>query len=202
MSSDAELTKLAAAALLQEAVLGATRASIAGPSGWKKPNRCAPNKAFLKNTLKGVLSSNRMRDRKIVSRSEEKRQAHETRLREQNKYKKLYISASTKSPRKNGVIDGGSNIRVPMEDCDKDRPAPITILHNSKTTKETNRNMLQKDAQSIVWTDDDCLELQPVTKKSLKIYQKEKSLQRARKMFRPLNFVPGTSLDLSLANQT
>lgn len=136
-----------------------------------------------------------MRDRKIVSRSEEKRRAHENRLKEQNKYKKLYISASTKSLKKKCVIDVGPGPSVPADGNVEGRLTATTLPNKRKKNEEqSNRNVPNKCAQSLVWTDDDRLELQPVTKKLTKTDRREKSLHRARKMIRSLNFVPGANL--------
>lgn len=45
--------------LLREAVQGAARAEIVGPSGWVKVAQPKPNKRFLVNTIRNTVSSNK-----------------------------------------------------------------------------------------------------------------------------------------------
>ncbi|KPJ10200.1 hypothetical protein RR48_05023 [Papilio machaon] len=56
---DEALEKLAVEELLREAVQGAARAEIVGPSGWVKSAPQKSNKRFLVNTLRHTVSSNK-----------------------------------------------------------------------------------------------------------------------------------------------
>ncbi|XP_045459842.1 protein POLR1D-like [Melitaea cinxia] len=56
---DEALEKLAVEELLREAVQGAARAEIVGPSGWIKAPQQKTNKRFLVNTLRHAVGSNR-----------------------------------------------------------------------------------------------------------------------------------------------
>ncbi|XP_068626544.1 protein POLR1D-like [Battus philenor] len=56
---DEALEKLAVEELLREAVQGAARAEIVGPSGWVKAPQQKSNKRFLVNTLRHTVSSNK-----------------------------------------------------------------------------------------------------------------------------------------------
>ncbi|KPI95156.1 hypothetical protein RR46_12160 [Papilio xuthus] len=56
---DEALEKLAVEELLREAVQGAARAEIVGPSGWVKSAPQKSNKRFLVNTLRNTVSSNK-----------------------------------------------------------------------------------------------------------------------------------------------
>lgn len=44
---------------MREAVQGAARAEIVGPSGWVKASQQKTNKRFLVNTIRNVVSSNK-----------------------------------------------------------------------------------------------------------------------------------------------
>ncbi|XP_022115734.1 protein POLR1D-like [Pieris rapae] len=56
---DEALEKLAVEELIREAVQGAARAEIVGPSGWVKAPQQKTNKRFLVNTLRNAVSSNK-----------------------------------------------------------------------------------------------------------------------------------------------
>ncbi|XP_061709272.1 protein POLR1D-like [Cydia pomonella] len=56
---DEALEKLAVEELMREAVQGAARAEIVGPSGWVKGPQQKTNKRFLVNTLRNAVSSNK-----------------------------------------------------------------------------------------------------------------------------------------------
>lgn len=56
---DEALERLAVEELLREAVQGAARAEIVGPSGWIKKPQAKTNKRFLTNTVRNVLASNK-----------------------------------------------------------------------------------------------------------------------------------------------
>ncbi|XP_013187033.1 protein POLR1D-like [Amyelois transitella] len=56
---DKALEKLAVEELMREAVQGAARAEIVGPSGWVKAPQQKTNKRFLVNTLRHAVSSNK-----------------------------------------------------------------------------------------------------------------------------------------------
>ncbi|CAF4862086.1 unnamed protein product [Pieris macdunnoughi] len=56
---DETLEKLAVEELIREAVQGAARAEIVGPSGWVKAPQQKTNKRFLVNTLRNAVSSNK-----------------------------------------------------------------------------------------------------------------------------------------------
>ncbi|XP_038220925.1 protein POLR1D-like [Zerene cesonia] len=56
---DEALEKLAVEELIREAVQGAARAEIVGPSGWVKGPQQKTNKRFLVNTLRHAVSSNK-----------------------------------------------------------------------------------------------------------------------------------------------
>ncbi|XP_045497654.1 protein POLR1D-like [Colias croceus] len=56
---DEALEKLAVEELIREAVQGAARAEIVGPSGWVKGPQQKTNKRFLVNTLRNAVSSNK-----------------------------------------------------------------------------------------------------------------------------------------------
>ncbi|XP_053610090.1 protein POLR1D-like [Plodia interpunctella] len=70
---DKVLEKLAVEELMREAVQGAARAEIVGPSGWVKTSQQKTNKRFLVNTLRNAVSSNKYHSsrhsRKPYSRS-------------------------------------------------------------------------------------------------------------------------------------
>lgn len=51
--------RLAVEELMREAVQGAARAEIVGPSGWVKGSQQKTNKRFLVNTIRNVVSSNK-----------------------------------------------------------------------------------------------------------------------------------------------
>lgn len=51
--------RLAVEELMREAVQGAARAEIVGPSGWVKAPQQKTNKRFLVNTLRNAVSSNK-----------------------------------------------------------------------------------------------------------------------------------------------
>lgn len=53
---------------MREAVQGAARAEIVGPSGWIKAPQQKPNKRFLVNTLRHAVSSNKYHQSKTSSR--------------------------------------------------------------------------------------------------------------------------------------
>ncbi|OWR43218.1 protein POLR1D-like [Danaus plexippus] len=73
---DEALEKLAVEELLREAVQGAARAEIVGPSGWIKAPQQKTNKRFLVNTLRHAVNSNRHRNsRAHISNNSQK---HET----------------------------------------------------------------------------------------------------------------------------
>ncbi|XP_026756677.1 protein POLR1D-like [Galleria mellonella] len=56
---DEALEKLAVEELMREAVQGAARAEIVGPSGWVKVPQQKTNKRFLVNTLRHAVNSNK-----------------------------------------------------------------------------------------------------------------------------------------------
>lgn len=60
---DEALEKLAVEELLREAVQGAARAEIVGPSGWIKAPQQKTNKRFLVNTLRNAVNSNKYHSR-------------------------------------------------------------------------------------------------------------------------------------------
>ncbi|XP_026739275.1 protein POLR1D-like [Trichoplusia ni] len=60
---DEALEKLAVEELLREAVQGAARAEIVGPSGWIKAPQQKTNKRFLVNTLRNAVTSNKYHSR-------------------------------------------------------------------------------------------------------------------------------------------
>lgn len=51
--------RLAVEELMREAVQGAARAEIVGPSGWIKPTQQKSNKRFLVNTLRSTVNTNK-----------------------------------------------------------------------------------------------------------------------------------------------
>lgn len=61
---DEKLQRLAEEELLREAVKGAARAELVGPSGWVKPASAKTNKTFIRNTIRHALSSNRYHQNK------------------------------------------------------------------------------------------------------------------------------------------
>lgn len=61
--------RLAVEELLREAVQGAARAEIVGPSGWIKAPQNKTNKRFLVNTLRNAVSSNKYHSRSRRSHS-------------------------------------------------------------------------------------------------------------------------------------
>lgn len=56
---DEALEKLAVEELIREAVQGAARAEIVGPSGWVKAPPQKTNKRFLVNTIRNAVGSNK-----------------------------------------------------------------------------------------------------------------------------------------------
>ncbi|XP_049692179.1 protein POLR1D-like [Helicoverpa armigera] len=60
---DEALEKLAVEELMREAVQGAARAEIVGPSGWIKAPQNKTNKRFLVNTLRNAVTSNKYHSR-------------------------------------------------------------------------------------------------------------------------------------------
>lgn len=58
---DETLEKLAVEELMREAVQGAARAEIVGPSGWIKAPQQKSNKRFLVNTIRNAVNSNKYR---------------------------------------------------------------------------------------------------------------------------------------------
>lgn len=65
---DEALEKLAVEELMREAVQGAARAEIVGPSGWIKQQQQKTNKRFLVNTLRNAVSSNKYHQSRNNSR--------------------------------------------------------------------------------------------------------------------------------------
>ncbi|XP_026474208.1 uncharacterized protein LOC113377955 [Ctenocephalides felis] len=59
------LDRLAEEELLREAISGAIRAEVAGPTGWLKCPLYKTNKRFLKNTLASTIRHNGFKDKKI-----------------------------------------------------------------------------------------------------------------------------------------
>ncbi|VVD05763.1 unnamed protein product [Leptidea sinapis] len=55
---DEALEKLAVEELMREAVQGAARAELVGPSGWVKTPQQKTNKRFLVNTIRHAVNSN------------------------------------------------------------------------------------------------------------------------------------------------
>ncbi|XP_028157898.1 protein POLR1D-like [Ostrinia nubilalis] len=66
---DEALEKLAVEELMREAVQGAARAELVGPSGWIKAPQQKTNKRFLVNTLRNAVSSNKYHHSKTYKRS-------------------------------------------------------------------------------------------------------------------------------------
>ncbi|KAG6441887.1 protein POLR1D-like [Manduca sexta] len=66
---DEALEKLAVEELMREAVQGAARAEIVGPSGWIKVPQQKTNKRFLVNTIRNAVSSNSYHSRNNYHRS-------------------------------------------------------------------------------------------------------------------------------------
>lgn len=64
--------RLAVEELLREAVQGAARAEIVGPSGWIKGPQQKTNKRFLVNTLRHAVSSNKYHSSRSSSRNSHK----------------------------------------------------------------------------------------------------------------------------------
>ncbi|XP_045125173.1 protein POLR1D-like [Portunus trituberculatus] len=127
MVTDDELSRLAEEALLREAQRGAQRAQECGPSGWIKCRLPSTNKTFLQNTLLGAMASNRAKEKQEQTRCERGRRRREQEERDKNTYKRVYLHASTKAPRK------------PTDHQD----APT---NTKKTRKEREKNMF-------TWTD-------------------------------------------------
>lgn len=64
---------------MREAVQGAARAEIVGPSGWVKASQQKTNKRFLVNTIRNVVSSNNYhysRNKRYSSRRSSDRDHH------------------------------------------------------------------------------------------------------------------------------
>lgn len=66
---DEALEKLAVEELMREAVQGAARAEIVGPSGWIKVPQQKTNKRFLVNTIRHAVNSNSYHSRNTYHRS-------------------------------------------------------------------------------------------------------------------------------------
>lgn len=64
--------RLAVEELLREAVQGAARAEIVGPSGWVKAPQQKTNKRFLVNTLRHAVSSNKYHSSRSSTRNSQK----------------------------------------------------------------------------------------------------------------------------------
>jgi hypothetical protein len=58
------LSRKAVDEIMREARLGAARADVSGPSGWKKCTVMKTNKRFLTNTLVQHINSNRIREKR------------------------------------------------------------------------------------------------------------------------------------------
>ncbi|XP_018006660.1 protein POLR1D [Hyalella azteca] len=183
--SDNDLTRLAAEALMREAVRGAARASLAGPSGWRKPNRGEPNKKFLANTIRGAVFSNKIRETKLSQRSNLKKEALEELVRDSRKYKKKYLKASTKSCNVNTSLSSSKS--DPTKNEPRKAPLNDRIMPPSPSPGIDGRIISET---CVVWTEENYLELRPVTEEERKSKQKEKSLLRAKKKLRSLNFIP------------
>ncbi|KAF2365114.1 hypothetical protein FHG87_004129 [Trinorchestia longiramus] len=181
--------RLAAAALLKEAVLGAARASVAGPSGWKKPSRCAPNKTFLTNTIRGAVSSNRIREAKLSHRSRRKKVELEESVKDNLKYKKQYLTASTKTPARCITSKSLNDATKLAEPTVQSTDEPNTAEERLKNTSGAPSESVHFNKSCVVWTDEESLELRPITEEQRNQQIKERSILRARRKLRSLNFV-------------
>lgn len=80
---------------MREAVQGAARAEIVGPSGWIKGPQNKTNKKFLVNTLRSTVSSNKYFNSKSrhyhsTNRYSSKKESYSEGPIRSNKYKRSY----------------------------------------------------------------------------------------------------------------
>ncbi|XP_076052522.1 uncharacterized protein LOC143031981 [Oratosquilla oratoria] len=167
MPSDEELSRLAEAALLSEAKRASTRAEVYGPSGWLKPKLPPTNKVFLQNTILGAMKANKIQEDKGRQRRETGRKRRELSAQEANKYKRLYIHASTK---------------VKKDNSDDGR---ISESHDSSKLSKNKPS----EKCSIVWCDSG-LEFSNVKREK----EKKKEVNGKKMDLKRINFVQGETL--------
>lgn len=71
------LEKLAVEELMREAVQGAARAEVVGPSGWVKAPKQKTNKRFLANTIRNAVASNKYNSSKKHQHSHKRSSKHD-----------------------------------------------------------------------------------------------------------------------------
>ena len=166
------------------------------------------NKNFLHNTLRGALSSNKFKQKKLIEKSRQRKNELEAKIKEDSIYRKRYLTTSTKkskitpaeSPKKESRTSSPKTERTMCtsfpQNEDEFSDDVIGLNFNNIPPKVSSKSELLGTELALR-----SISFVPASSKedsnthsniSDKIFNKQKSLSKSKIILKTINFVPAS----------